>query len=380
MSEDDRCITIRRGRIELSKYWPDKTRYRRVFPDRVTARKMRSRIEAAIAMNTWRELRDELTEDPTEGLTFTQFSELFLAHYRKKNKREDFAKEEIDRFLPRVGDLHLKDFTRADAVRLQEWRSVSVTGPTVNRMMDVLSSMLSYALHLGHIPVHPMTRFPSYPEEPRALRVMTIEEERAFVAALLRIEKVVGLYAGVMGEVALRVSEAERLEWRQIDLSGRILTIDRAKGKRPRYVPVSDFCRDLLEMVPVRREEDPHVFLREETFKPVLDVRGPFEKAQKVTGLNWVHPEDFRHFRATQWVRLGVDLKTVQALLGHRDIHTTMRYAHFAPNHAARTIVDAQRSEAESLRQLVFGFKQDQNRTPEVGELERLYALESVKP
>src|SRR2546430_10466252 len=43
---------------------------------------------------------------------------------------------------------------------------------------------------------------------------------------------------------------------------------------------------------------------------------------------------DFRHFRASQWVMRGIDLRTVQELLGHRDITTTMRYAHFAPNHA----------------------------------------------
>ena len=40
---------------------------------------------------------------------------------------------------------------------------------------------------------------------------------------------------------------------------------------------------------------------------------------------------DLRHFRATLWVKLGVDLVTVKELLGNADIQTTMRYAHFAP-------------------------------------------------
>jgi len=182
----------------------------------------------------------------------------------------------------------------------------------------------------------------------------------------------------VMGETGLRPSEAERLEWRFVDCDGRILTVDRAKGKRPRYIPISDFCKDLIAMLP-RVAEEPHVFVSLDTFKPITDVRAPFDKAQKATGLCWVHPEDFRHFRATQWVRQGVDLKTVQELLGHADIHTTMRYAHFAPAHAARSIVEAQRAEAESLRQLMFGFRQDQNRNVEVGELERLYALDLTK-
>jgi len=193
------------------------------------------------------------------------------------------------------------------------------------------------------------------------------------VSALLGIDPAVGAMAGVMGEAALRPSEALRLEWRQIDLGDRILTVDKAKGKRPRYLPISDFCRDLLGMVP-RVAKIPEVFIRTETFKPVKDARVAYRKARESTGLGWVNPEDFRHFRATQWVRLGVDLKTVQQLLGHADIHTTMRYAHFAPSHAARTIVEAQKDEAASLRQLMLGIgtgpKQDRG---EVAELERLY-------
>jgi len=58
---------------------------------------------------------------------------------------------------------------------------------------------------------------------------------------------------------------------------------------------------------------------------------------------------DLRHFRATQWIMRGVDLRTVQELLGHSTITTTMRYAHFAPNRAARQIIETQQLEAKEL-------------------------------
>jgi site-specific recombinase XerC len=45
----------------------------------------------------------------------------------------------------------------------------------------------------------------------------------------------------------------------------------------------------------------------------------------------------------------GIDIRTVQGLLGHRDIQTTMRYAHFAPDHAAKRVIDVQRLEAAEL-------------------------------
>ncbi len=47
---------------------------------------------------------------------------------------------------------------------------------------------------------------------------------------------------------------------------------------------------------------------------------------------------DLRHTFGSHLVMKGVDLKTVQELLGHHDIKMTMRYAHLAPEHKKQAI------------------------------------------
>ena len=95
--------------------------------------------------------------------------------------------------------------------------------------------------------------------------------------------------------------------------------------------------------------------------------QGPFNRAKKKAGLGWVGFHDLRHFRASQWVMQGVDIRTVQELLGHHSITTTMRYAHFAPQHATQSIREVQKREAER-----FVLAQEKNRRKEETPIEAI--------
>jgi integrase len=57
-------------------------------------------------------------------------------------------------------------------------------------------------------------------------------------------------------------------------------------------------------------------------------VRGALESSVKRAGLPDVTWHMFRHTFATRLILNGTDIVTVKDLLGHADIHTTMRYAH----------------------------------------------------
>jgi len=61
----------------------------------------------------------------------------------------------------------------------------------------------------------------------------------------------------------------------------------------------------------------------------------------KKAGLTRFHPHKFRSTFATTLLQAGVDLKTVQKLLGHKDLESTMRYFARAESGKVRARVDA---------------------------------------
>ncbi len=67
-------------------------------------------------------------------------------------------------------------------------------------------------------------------------------------------------------------------------------------------------------------------------------MRTSFENALKRVRLSDVRFHDLRHTFASHLVMGGVDIRTVQELLGHKDIKMTMRYAHLAPDHMKRAV------------------------------------------
>ena len=68
------------------------------------------------------------------------------------------------------------------------------------------------------------------------------------------------------------------------------------------------------------------------------NIRKAFEGARKRAGITDFRFHDLRHTFASHLVMAGIDLKTVQELLGHKTFNMTLRYAHLSPNHKRMAI------------------------------------------
>ena len=77
-------------------------------------------------------------------------------------------------------------------------------------------------------------------------------------------------------------------------------------------------------------EGNPYVFCGDKPGTHLFSVQAMWGRIRKQAGITDVRIHDLRHSFASFMIKNGVSLFEVSKLLGHRNINTTMRYAHLA--------------------------------------------------
>ena len=131
----------------------------------------------------------------------------------------------------------------------------------------------------------------------------------------------------------LRVSEAVGLKISAVDRGRMTLRVEQGKGRKDRVLPLSR--RLLKQMELYWRTEPPRLWLfpnrKGNHSVDVTVAQKVFTQAKLRTGITkrgGIH--SLRHAFATHLIEAGADVPTVQRLLGHRSVSTTMRYFHLS--------------------------------------------------
>jgi integrase/recombinase XerD len=265
-----------------------------------------------------------------EELQRRNYAETTTRHYLRTV--EDFARR-FNRPPDRLGPRHIREYQ----AELFQKRRLSP------------NSVIRHLAALRFFYVKTLKRSWSIAETPypkfvfRLPTILSQEEVTQLIdAALTPYHRTVlmTLYA-----TGARRNELTHLKVSDIDSQRMVVRIEGGKGRKDRDVMLSPTLLEELRAHWRRLQRKPSSWLfpgnRDHRGDQPIDTKTVWnacKQAAKRAGIKkHVHPHTLRHSFATHLLEAGADLRTIQILLGHRDLEETTIYLHLSERHLNAT-------------------------------------------
>jgi integrase len=303
-------------------------------PDRETALAVANRIMRE------RDRRDLLGEVATPEIDFEAFAEQYLEHVKRTmTKKSIVARVQLVRglLIPFFGHLRIAQITPAEVHRFLA-TTAGVSGATRNRSVTALSALFRRALDMALLTENPCSRVRRAKEPRTPLTLVDAKHQDAILAQLCEPIRTFFL---LLTDTGLRLSEAIDLDRRDLDFDAGTVHVRASKAKRPRIVVMTTRLRAALKSLEAGRtlpmQGPDAVFPKARATGDLLvwTWRIAFKRAAAAIGVPSLRIHDLRHIFAVNLVRRGIDLPTVQQVLGHTSLLSTLRYAEYADDSAA---------------------------------------------
>ncbi|WP_226552562.1 site-specific integrase [Celeribacter naphthalenivorans] len=268
---------------------------------------------------------------PTMAALCDRFLEEYAEQHCKPSTVRSYRTIIRNHVQPRLGSYLIEDVKRADVAALHfDMRN---TPYHANRTLMVLSKMFNTAEDWGlrDEGTNPTRRIKKYREEEKKRYLSEEEQYRLGVAFEEVLEEgsetihVVSAFMLLM-LTGCRRNEIAELKWDYVNYTHLDLP-DSKTGRR--RIPLPREAYDILMQLP-RRDGNPYVILGLTENGHITDLERPWRRIRERAGLNDVRIHDLRHTYASVAMKDGIDPFTLKEILGHKNLTTTLRYAHLA--------------------------------------------------
>ena len=332
------------------------------------AEHLRTAIRSGQFQAAQRREREWTGREEQATLTFRQFADDWSARrgYQLVGARDnDYRLKLICQFVlpgtePSVvfGEKSVADITAGDIEAYRYHRRLQKRSPvTINHDLKLLRKMFAWGIRERLLTATPFKVVGESvirldPESPREERLTSEEAERnLFEVATPHLRGVIT----AMLETCCRPGEILSLQWRDVDLDARELTIraEKTKTRQARRLPISSRLLAVLQM----RQLDP----KGKAFPPdayvfgnrigerVKSIRTAWHSAREAAGLERLQLRDLRHEAASRFEEAGVLTTDVSKFLGHRNLSTTTRYLNTTSRRLRMALLRVEQARADHL-------------------------------
>jgi len=274
-------------------------------------------------------------------LLFDKFAERYIEEYSKPNKRS--WKRDITSIKTLLKFFSGKNLNQINSWQIEKYKATRqkdisrnkklITKTTINRELACLKTMFNKAIDWDVVSANPVRKVKLFPERPVKLRVVSDEEfQKVYnnASEFLKPILVIAINSG------MRRSEILNLKHDDIDFNQEYLTVRDSKNNESRIIPLNKTLKETIR--PLLKNNNNEYLFGDQIIKQCRRVENQFYKALKLSGINKCTFHDLRHTFASRLVMAGVDIVTVQELMGHKSIIMTKRYSHPTPDHKKRAV------------------------------------------
>lgn len=245
-----------------------------------------------------------------------------------------------------LGDPHFCDFSAREFAIFRQKRITEVSTATVNHETRYLRAVFNELIRLEFIDRNPIENVRTFAVSETELAYLTDHQiDDLFLELSKSRNREVYWVAYLSLSTGCRWGEAEKI--RPIDLLNKnfkqVRFVDTKNGKT-RIVAVSDFLFNKLHKLSHNKTKHKPIF---------TSSRSAFRSALRRAGLGGFYQQQthiLRHSFASHYLMNGGHIESLQRILGHSDIKTTMRYVHFSDSYLADAVLLNPANRLESLK------------------------------
>ena len=313
--------------------------------------------ECEAKKNVKLELLDSGLDIDNQDLTLAQYHQIWLEEQKKFVKSSSiYADEKYWAYIDKaIGKKKLSELRKQDVQFMQKVIGKKHSVDTVNRSHKVLSRILNAAMNdriINYNIARSVRTLKTTAQKAADTnhRALSIEEQTLFFE-YAKNTHYYNLYSFLVNTGA-RVSEALALTWNDIDFQRREITIDKTimrtdhsvweisdspkTSSSNRKIPISDTVATILENQKTKNNSDNILKFNDFVFKTDTGNMSNYNNVDSairrlITKMNangaYIEPFSVHAFRATfatRCIEQGMQPKTLQAILGHSNLRTTM--------------------------------------------------------
>jgi integrase len=294
--------------------------------DRKLAQRICDKVKGEVAEGRWFE------KLPGEDKTFREMMEKYLEEHVPKLRSQRSFRGYAENLISHLGVYTLTEITPKVVNEYKEKRRRDGLKPaSINRELATMKKAFNLAIREWEwVKDNPVSMVSMEEENNKRDRWLTPEEEVGLLDVCPAWLKELVTFALNTG---MRLGEILSLEWKDVDLFRKTVTVSKSKNKEPRTIPINETVFEMLKnKAKVKSIKTNLLFYTDaHTRFNITTVDHAFQKALKKAGIENFRFHDLRHTFATRLIQSGKDLYKVQRLLGHKSPAMTQRYAHHYP-------------------------------------------------